>query len=88
MWADLQQQALLMRAAATSAEDRLWQELRNGRVGGLKFRRQHPVGRFIADFYCVRAGLVVEVDGATHADQQDADRERDAFLKSMGIEVL
>jgi len=88
IWPDLQEQAVRMRGRSTPAEDRMWQELRNGRVDGLRFRRQHPVGRFIVDFYCVRAGLVVEVDGPIHKDQLQADQERDAFLSSMGLKVI
>ena len=88
IWQDLQTQAVRMRGDSTPAEDRLWQELRNGRVDGLRFRRQHPVGRFIVDFYCVRAGLVVDVDGPIHEGQSQADQERDAFLASMGMEVI
>ena len=88
MWEELQPQALRMRREPTLAERCLWQEVRNGRILGFRFRRQHPVGRFIVDFYCVRAGLVVEVDGPVHDGQQDVDRERDTYLESMGLRVL
>jgi 5-methyltetrahydrofolate--homocysteine methyltransferase len=88
LWADLQAQALRMRRRPTRAEERLWQELRGGRIGGLRFRRQHPVGRFIADFYCVQAALIVEIDGPIHSTQMEADEERAAFLASMGLRVV
>ena len=88
MWADLQMQALRMRREPTRAEDKLWQELRGGKLDGLRFRRQHPLGRFIADFYCVKAGLIIEVDGGVHEGQQDADTERDDCLQAMGLTVL
>jgi very-short-patch-repair endonuclease len=75
-----------MRSGATPAEGALWNELRNGKLGGLRFRRQHAVGRFIADFYCVRAALIVEVDGSLH--EPDRDAERDLYLEAMGLKVL
>ena len=86
----LAEQALRMRRAPAAAEEQLWQALRRGGSSGLQFRRQHPIGRFIVDSYCVRVGLVVEVDGAVHAslDAQMTDAERDAYLESMGLRVL
>ena len=84
----LEEQALRMRRAPTSAEDRLWQELRGGRLDGLRFRRQHAVGRFILDFYCVKAGLVVEVDGPIHDKQREQDQEREAYLEARGLRIL
>ena len=77
-----------MRRAPTQAEERIWKHLRSGKLRGLKFRRQHPVGRFIVDFYCVSAGLVVEVDGPIHDEQADADAERQLYLEAMGLRVL
>ena len=71
----------------TEAEDRLWQELRGRRLDGIKFRRQVPIGRFVADFICADALLIVEIDGSQHADS-DYDRERDAELKRRGFRVL
>jgi very-short-patch-repair endonuclease len=62
--------------------------LRGGKAGGLKFRRQHAVGTFIVDFYCVTAGLVVEVDGPIHEYQRDRDTERQAYLEAIGLKVL
>jgi very-short-patch-repair endonuclease len=79
--------AKTLRRDMTEAEDRLWQELRGRRLDGIKFRRQVPVGRFVADFACADARLIVEIDGSQHADS-DYDRERDAELKRRGFRVL
>jgi very-short-patch-repair endonuclease len=76
-----------MRREPTEAEDRLWQELRGRRLDRIKFRRQVPVGKFIADFVCAEARLIVEIDGSQHADS-NYDRERDAELKARGFRVL
>jgi very-short-patch-repair endonuclease len=77
-----------MRRRQTAAEVRLWSRLRNRRLENLKFRRQVPRGRFIADFLCDEAMLVVEVDGSQHADETDADARRTAYLESLGYAVL
>ena len=68
----------------------LWQHLRAERLEGLRFRRQHPVGRFVLDFYCDAARLAVEVDGAQHFEDDAVarDAERDAWCASRGIETL
>jgi very-short-patch-repair endonuclease len=68
----------------------LWEHLRSGRLNGLRFRRQHPIGRYIIDFYCPSARLAVEVDGIGHnvASQLAHDRVRDRWLSSRGIHVL
>ncbi|MER9095845.1 endonuclease domain-containing protein [Mesorhizobium sp. M0700] len=76
-----------MRREPTEAEDRLWHELRGRRLDRIKFRRQVPVGKFIADFICAEARLIIEIDGSQHADS-NYDRERDAELKARGFRVL
>jgi very-short-patch-repair endonuclease len=76
-----------MRRDPTPAEQKLWHKLRNHRLGGLKFRRQMPLGPFIADFYCPAAKLVVELDGASHIEPQ-TDERRDAWMAAQGIQVL
>ena len=76
-----------MRRGPTPPERRLWQALRNRGLGGLKFRRQVPIGVFIVDFACDDAWLVVEVDGASHAAPA-FDAERDAWLVGQGWRVL
>ena len=69
-------------------ERRLWKHLRYKRLGGLRFRRQHPIGRFIVDFYCPAHRLVVEVDGDSHAEQVEYDHSRTAWLEAHGYQVL
>jgi very-short-patch-repair endonuclease len=67
----------------------LWEELRR-RPHGLKFRRQHPVGLYVADFFCAQAHLAIEVDGEGHGlgDQPERDERRDIFFRSRGIRTL
>ncbi len=77
-----------LRRDQTPIEARLWKVLRAGRLTGFKFRRQHPVGRYVTDFCCEEARLVVEVDGDSHAEQQDYDQARTLHLKSLGYAVL
>ncbi|HEY1086229.1 MAG TPA: DUF559 domain-containing protein [Archangium sp.] len=75
-----------LRRSSTGFELDLWPHLRNGRMLGRKFRRQHPIGPFFADFACVEAMLVVELDGAGHDPVKDA--ERAAYLSRAGWRVL
>ncbi|NMC79440.1 MAG: DUF559 domain-containing protein [Chloroflexi bacterium] len=77
-----------MRHNPTPEEDRLWQALRNKQLTGAKFRRQHAIDRFIVDFYCAEARLVVEVDGPIHQYSQEEDATRQEFLESQGLRVL
>jgi very-short-patch-repair endonuclease len=77
-----------MRRQSTRAEAVLWEQLRAGGIGGHKFRRQHPVGRFVLDFYCAEKRLCVEVDGPIHDRQTERDAARDAALASYNIYVL
>jgi len=77
-----------LRRGMTPAEARLWQRLRAGRLEGHHFRRQQVIDRFIVDFYCHRADLVVEVDGGVHLDQAEYDREREQYLCGRGLKVL
>jgi very-short-patch-repair endonuclease len=76
-----------MRRSPTRAERKLWQGLRKHQVCGLKFRRQVPLGAYIADFYCPSARLVVEVDGISHIDAP-ADAVRDAWMTNSNIRVV
>jgi very-short-patch-repair endonuclease len=82
--------ARFQRRTARSYEQLLWQFLRNRQRCGKKFRRQHPLGHYTADFYCAEAKLVVEVDGSPHqtAEGKQKDAARDAWMKLQGIEVL
>ena len=86
--ADLLAHARDQRSHQTDAEQLLWGILRANRFLGLKFRRQHPVGQYILDFYCDELKLAVELDGGQHADQQAYDATRSQYLNAQGIEVL
>ena len=77
-----------LRVEATAAERALWELLRDRRLAGLKFRRQQPIGLYVADFYCAEARLVVEADGAAHLAREDRDRVRDAVMAACGLVVL
>jgi very-short-patch-repair endonuclease len=77
-----------LRKNLTETEDILWGRLRNRQLEGCKFRRQQPLGRFVADFVCLEKSLIVELDGGHHADQSERDHERDSFLKESGYKVL
>ena len=79
-----------LRRPLTPQEHKLWQRLRNRQLFGLKFRRQHPLHRFILDFYCAQHKLVIEIDGQGHADpeQQRYDEARTEWLKQNGRQVI
>jgi very-short-patch-repair endonuclease len=76
-----------LRNNPTDAEKTLWRHLRTKQIHGLRFRRQFPIGPFIADFVCLQARLVIEVDGGQHADNA-ADEARTAWLGSQNFEML
>jgi very-short-patch-repair endonuclease len=86
--AEKSQRAKELRQKMTPAEQRLWQQLRANRLDGWHFRRQQIIEGFIVDFYCHRAGLVIEVDGPIHDRQQAADTEREAIIRANGLKVL
>ncbi len=77
-----------LRANQTKAESLLWRRLRDRQLAGAKFRRQVPIGPFIADFACYAAQLVVELDGGQHVDTAAADATRTAWLEKRGFRVL
>jgi len=85
---DIDQAAQRLRKQSTPAEAKLWQALRNRKLNGLRFRRQHPVGRFILDFYCPSEKLVIEIDGSIHTQQEDYDAQRTEELEKYGYRVL
>jgi very-short-patch-repair endonuclease len=76
-----------MRREPTQAEQTLWSHLRALR-GNTPFRRQHVIGSYIVDFYCSQAQLAVEVDGPYHADIEEQDSNRTAYLNALGIRVI
>ena len=77
-----------LRQTQTPAEAKLWKLLRDRQLEGHKFRRQVPIGPDFADFCCSAAKLVVELDGSSHDDREDYDRERDASMHSDGWRVI
>ena len=79
-----------LRRKMTPSEKVLWQRLRTNKIAGLKFRRQHPINFYIADFYCHEARLVIEVDGPIHdrIDRREHDQQRDGVIEDFGIMVL
>ena len=76
-----------LRNNPTREEDALWQQIRNSKLG-YKFRRQHSIGNFIADFYCPAKKLIIEIDGGQHLDKKEYDRERSDYLESLGFKVI
>jgi very-short-patch-repair endonuclease len=81
--------ARAQRRSPSLPEGLIWRELR-GKAGGVKFRRQHPVGRYVLDFYCAAAKCGFEIDGIAHdmGDRPARDDARDAWLAELGIRVV
>lgn len=79
-----------LRQHPTPEEELLWMHLRNKQLGGLKFRRQHPVAGFILDFYCTQLQLGIEIDGGIHREKENReyDLERTRILGENGIRVI
>jgi very-short-patch-repair endonuclease len=86
----LRDRAREMRKHMSPAEVRLWSHLRGDRLGGLRFRRQHPIGPFVADFFCPGRNLVVEVDGDSHftPEQQRYDADRTNYITGLGLREI
>ncbi|HEY8004270.1 MAG TPA: DUF559 domain-containing protein [Phenylobacterium sp.] len=82
--------AKALRRTMSLPEVLLWSAIKGGAVDGLQFRKQHPIGPYVLDFYCHAAQLAVEVDGASHSagDRPDRDVRRDAWLAARGIATL
>jgi adenine-specific DNA-methyltransferase len=82
--------ARLLRSQLTDSEQILWNALRDSCLSGIKFRRQHPFGPYVLDFFCVRAQLDIELDGSVHnqPEQREYDDERTSYLKFHGVCVL
>lgn len=79
-----------LRQVLTGAEKLLWAELRNRKLNGLKFRRQHPLDKFIVDFYCNEKKIVIELDGGVHDEKinKEYDEARTSMLASLNVIVL
>ena len=87
---EMRQKARALRVHATKGESLLWYELRELKSGGIKFRRQCPIGPYIVDFACLAVKLIVEVDGDLHEHEKGKrhDAVRDAYLRSLGFDVF
>jgi very-short-patch-repair endonuclease len=70
------------------AETRLWAALRSIRPNGIRYRRQHPIGRYIVDFVCLEKRLIIEIDGGQHALNEEKDTQRTKWLEGEGYRVL
>ncbi len=77
-----------LRKNPTDAENLLWSRLKARQIEGFKFRRQEPVGNYIADFVCFEKLIIVEVDGGQHAFKDSNDSKRDGWFRSQGFKVL
>ena len=77
-----------LRHDPSRAERICWELIRAHRMEGIKFRRQHPIGPYFADFACSSKGLIIEIDGDHHADQVEADARRTAVMESLGWRVV
>jgi very-short-patch-repair endonuclease len=77
-----------LRSNQTDAEKRIWRKLQRRQLGGAKFRRQQPIGRYIVDFVCFECRVIVEVDGGQHAERQYDDEQRTRWLEARGYRVL
>ena len=83
----IKHQAAELRKAATPAEARLWSRLRNDQLG-VNFRRQHAIGKYIADFCSPKVKLIIELDGSQHLGQEEQDADRTSYLESQGYKVI
>jgi very-short-patch-repair endonuclease len=80
--------AKLLRKRMTNSESILWDKLKGKQMLGLRFRPQHPIEFFIADFYCHAARLVIEIDGEIHSEQVEYDDGREAEIEKFGIKII
>ena len=87
LWEKLKPLAREMRRKPTEAEEILWQHLRRSQLC-FRFRRQHAIERFVVDFYCAQAGLIVEVDGPIHQYRKEEDLIRQGYIESLGMRML
>jgi very-short-patch-repair endonuclease len=85
---EIQTAAFILRQQMTPAESHLWEALKGKQINGLRFRRQHPIGQFILDFYCPAIKLAIELDGPVHDDRQDYDQARTEAIEAYGYQVL
>ena len=79
-----------LRKNLTDAEGLLWSKIRMGQIEGLRFNRQKPIGKYIADFYCDKARIIIEIDGGQHYEEKGIlrDRTRDEYFYRLGLKVI
>jgi very-short-patch-repair endonuclease len=86
--ANIKNKARELRKNLTPAETELWRYIRKGQLDGKHFRKQHPYGIYILDFYCFKASLAIEIDGPVHISKHEYDLEREKYIESSGVKVL
>lgn len=84
----LKERARALRRAGILSEVLLWNQIKNKQFSGLDFDRQKIIGNYIVDFYCAEKSVVIEVDGSSHDDKVEYDKQRDAFLLGLGLCVI
>jgi len=82
------QRAKNLRKTQTLHEEKLWRYLRAKRFSGFKFKRQEPIARYIVDFVCYEAKLIIELDGSHHFESKSHDENRDCWLEEQGFQIL
>lgn len=87
-WGSLRDRARELRGNPTEAEQLVWRHLRLKQLDGYRFRRQHPIGTYIVDFFCFEKSLVIEIDGGHHTEQTEYDDARTSWLEANGCTVL
>jgi len=84
----LKERAKALRKSGNLSETLLWQQLKNKQLNGLDFDRQKIIGNYIVDFFCPNCGVVIEIDGISHDEKIEYDKERDAFLTGLRLTVI
>jgi len=82
------ERASRLRRNMTYSEELLWNELKGKQILGLRFRRQHPISKYIVDFYCHSAKLVIELDGKIHLAKKEQDKERTKEIEELGLQII
>ncbi|MDP1675422.1 MAG: DUF559 domain-containing protein [Bacteroidota bacterium] len=85
---NLKQYSKKLRNNSTLSEVLLWNQLRAKQLRGFQFNRQKPLGKFIADFYCKKLNLIIEIDGTSHEGKEEYDKNRDFELQKLGLHIL
>ncbi len=85
---DLKQFSRNLRNNSTLAEILLWQQIKGRKINGCLFARQKPIGKYVADFYCSKLKLVIEIDGSSHLGKEEKDKIRQDYLESVGLYVI